>query len=124
MTLSKNVHIHADSLKSWRKELPPELAWDDEDPPSTNIHIAQLRAKYHGVFYMIRRPILHAVIHRLDISPHGSDMKLAEECIRGAVKSTIAFDRVGANPEHEYVRYVSQREGRLPLTNTFGTLHA
>jgi hypothetical protein len=46
----KDVGLQAQSiasiLKIWRRSLPHNLAWHDEDPPSTDINVARLRAKY------------------------------------------------------------------------------
>jgi hypothetical protein len=119
----------ADILKRWRMTLPENLAWDDEESPSTNINIARLRAKYYGGLYMVLRTSLRFAFDSL--GPEHSDRKLdrntlslAHECVESAIRSTIAFDRVGA-PEHSrYTNYESQRQGRLILTNIFGTLHA
>jgi len=52
------------------------------------------------------------------------NIQLVHECIESAIRSTIAFDRVGAPEGSEYRPYKSQRVGRLILTNIFGTLHA
>jgi hypothetical protein len=119
----------ADILKRWRTTLPDNLAWDDEEPPSTNINIARLRAKYYGGLYMVLRTSLRFAFDNL--LPEYSDRKmdrntlsLAHECIESAIRSTIAFDRVGAPERSEYTDFQSQRQGRLILTNIFGTLHA
>lgn len=45
-------------LEDWRRVLPPTLAWDDEDPPATDINVARLRAKYYGSIYVILRAYL------------------------------------------------------------------
>jgi hypothetical protein len=45
-------------------------------------------------------------------------------CINAAIQSTIAFDRVGAREDSEYVGYKSTRTQRLVLTNILGTMHA
>jgi hypothetical protein len=45
-------------------------------------------------------------------------------CINSAVRSTIAFDRVGALENSPYKGYKSTRAHRLIVTNIFGTVHA
>ena len=116
-------------LEGWRAALPNDLQWSDTDPPSADINAARMRAKYYGARYLINRPLLHSAIHSLEpngisnaavpqrSSPasvkHGRvDQEVYEAskiCVEAAVKSTIAFDGV---------------EGRLIVTNIFGTAHA
>ncbi|KAF2478121.1 uncharacterized protein BDR25DRAFT_8237 [Lindgomyces ingoldianus] len=156
--------VHSDILLSWRKVLPAELVWDDNDPPSTDLNIARLRAKFYGGHYMILRHFLYMATHEIELPPgppmsqtsawssqHSSPaavidhratpttmhrtlmdfthdqseiLDAAFQCIRSAIQSTIAFDRVGALPEEPYERYKDTAKHRLILTNIFGTLHA
>ncbi|KAH8701177.1 hypothetical protein GQ44DRAFT_832052 [Phaeosphaeriaceae sp. PMI808] len=129
---------HVDMLESWRKLLPLGLAWKDDDPPATDLKIARLRAKYYGGLYMILRPYLRIAIHTFTPLPQqnllAATADLAEDqrqvietacqCIDAAIRSTIAFDRVGANPDSSYEEFQSTRTERLVVTNIFGTLHA
>ncbi|KAL8681305.1 MAG: hypothetical protein Q9186_002569 [Xanthomendoza sp. 1 TL-2023] len=62
-------HFH-DRLKAWRDLLPIGLQWSDEDPPSSDINTARLRAKYYGAQYIIHRPFLR---HALDNNMHFQD---------------------------------------------------
>lgn len=159
----KEVASHAtsylDILESWRRVLPSELAWKDEDPPPTDLNVARVRAKYYGALYMMLRPYLRIASHGIDYPPShysgswshhnspaaGGDsatttnrnvnmvdlsddqrklIEVASRCIDSAVRSTIAFDRVGAEPDSPYENFKSTRTKRLVLTNIFGTLHA
>jgi hypothetical protein len=151
--VAKTARVHADILLSWRKMLPPRLAWHDDDPPSTDINIARLRAKFYGGHYMILRPFLHLAVHELDFPPdfplhsrsHNSSpaangesigtimdlstdqsgvLTVAGHCINSAIQSTIAFDRVGADPNSPYRLYEYDFQSRFTVTNIFGTLHA
>ncbi|KAI5364420.1 hypothetical protein J4E82_011467, partial [Alternaria postmessia] len=45
-------------------------------------------------------------------------------CIDAAIRSTIAFDRVGEEPGSQYQYFQLARRKRLIVTNIFGTLHA
>ncbi|KAF2012228.1 hypothetical protein BU24DRAFT_412742 [Aaosphaeria arxii CBS 175.79] len=158
--------VHAEILRSWRLLLPPDLIWDDEDPPSEDLNIARLRAKFYGGLYMILRPFLDMAVHEMelppgpprsssvwssqtnspamandsvatpttqhsnrasfvDLTPEQSEiLKVAGECVQSAMRSTIAFDRVGADPNTPYNEYYDTPKRRLILTNIFGTLHA
>ncbi|PGH06673.1 hypothetical protein AJ79_06457 [Helicocarpus griseus UAMH5409] len=51
------------NLESWRTGLPEDLRWQESDPPSDNIIIARMRAKYYGARYIIHRPLLHHALH-------------------------------------------------------------
>jgi hypothetical protein len=46
------------------------------------------------------------------------------QCTDSAIRSTIAFDRVGASENSSYKGYKSKRRRRLVITNIFSTLHA
>lgn len=158
------ARVHADILLSWRRLLPAELAWDDEDSPATDINIARLRAKFYGGHYMILRPFLMLAVHEIELPPgaprsswssqasspaatteagtptnaqmqYGRGLMdltteqtgvitIAHQCIDSAIQSTIAFDRVGADPSTTYAEFIDRPQERLVLTNIFGTLHA
>jgi hypothetical protein len=156
----KEANSLSDTLHLWRKLLPPTLAWNDKDPPATDINVARLRAKFYGALYMILRPFLYSAMITLDAQPaptssmcspgtvdpsttpnstskyynNSTDLsasferhefyKFAHQCITGAIQSTIAFDRVGAEPGSPYEGYRPTRTRRLILTNIFGTMHA
>ncbi|KAL8782601.1 MAG: hypothetical protein Q9213_005233 [Squamulea squamosa] len=67
-------HFH-DRLQAWRNLLPIGLQWSDDDPPSSDINTARLRAKYYGAQYIIHRPFLrHALDNKMEFqdsaSPH------------------------------------------------------
>lgn len=56
-------------LEQWRETLPPQIQWDDSDPPAKDINAARLRAKYYGAKYIIHRPFLNFYIHGLVNDP-------------------------------------------------------
>ncbi|KAI4633961.1 uncharacterized protein J4E87_001130 [Alternaria ethzedia] len=149
---------HKEILEGWRKLLTPELAWSDDELPSTDLNIARVRAKYYGGLYMMLRPYLKLASHTLEFPPpppgttgaaqHNSPspypsaatnrnvqmvdlsedqhkiIKIACQCIDAAIRSTIAFDRVGEEPGSTYHYFTPTRKKRLIVTNVFGTLHA
>ena len=136
-------------LERWLELLPPPLTWNDDDPPDTDINVARLRAKVYGARYIIHRPFLNYALHSPGLrdsidrqltslrkpqfeSPTGREqgamappsrerserdteiqeiLRSAEQCIDAAIRSTEAFDGV-------------RRQGRLIVTNIFGTAHA
>lgn len=119
------------------------IGWDDHDNQSPDLNTARLRAKYYGAEYMMSRPFLHHAIHCTaaekiqlneawnfastlpienfnifqkpqNIPPSVDERALrtifaCHKCITAAFNSTYAFDKV---------------EGRLMITNIFGTMHA
>lgn len=158
--VAHHANTHIGILDSWRRVLPAELAWEDDDPPSTDLNIARVRAKYYGGLYMMLRPYLRIASHTIEFPPNAASaaqssqhnspapgdyvstptnrsiqmVELSEgqrrvigvacQCIESAIRSTIAFDRVGALPNSPYTDFKSTRTRRLVLTNIFGTLHA
>ncbi|KAL2872284.1 putative C6 finger domain protein [Aspergillus lucknowensis] len=61
---STNVQeILSMNLNLWRSSLPKEMKWHDKDPPSTDINVARMRAKYYGARYIIHRPLLYHALH-------------------------------------------------------------
>ncbi|EOA85329.1 uncharacterized protein SETTUDRAFT_137903 [Exserohilum turcica Et28A] len=60
---------HVGVLENWRKLLSPELAWSDDEYPSTDLNIARVRAKYYGGLYMMLRPYLKLASHVLEFPP-------------------------------------------------------
>ncbi|KAL2834499.1 hypothetical protein BDW59DRAFT_48228 [Aspergillus cavernicola] len=51
------------NLELWRSSLPPEMKWNTNDPPSPDINVARMRAKYYGARYIIHRPLLYHALH-------------------------------------------------------------
>jgi hypothetical protein len=39
------------------------MKWKDTDPPSKDINVARMRAKYYGARYIIHRPLLYHALH-------------------------------------------------------------
>jgi hypothetical protein len=61
----------------------------------------------------------------MDLSTDQSGvLTVAGHCINSAIQSTIAFDRVGADPNSPYRLYEFDFQSRFTVTNIFGTLHA
>lgn len=140
-----------DNLTKWRTMLPPQLQWEETDPPATDINAARLRAKYYGGQYVILRPFLYLAVHEIELPPnapisalssqHSSPaamadvnlvnldndqmqvLDIAQKCLSSAIQSTIAFDRVGATGGL-YRPFEDTAPQRLIVTNIFGTLHA
>ena len=108
-------------LQEWRQTLPERLRWDDDAEPAKNINDARLRGKYYGARYVIHRPFLHHVLQdefrehsapkdrQLHTKEKEGILGMARKCISAAKASTTSFDGL---------------EGRLVITNIFGTTHA
>ncbi|EYE97356.1 putative C6 finger domain protein [Aspergillus ruber CBS 135680] len=61
---SSNVQeILSMNLQLWRSSLPEVMRWRDGDPPSKEINVARMRAKYYGARYIIHRPLLYHALH-------------------------------------------------------------
>ncbi|KAE8397232.1 hypothetical protein BDV37DRAFT_292333 [Aspergillus pseudonomiae] len=55
--------ILSTNLELWRNSLPPAMRWKDTDPPSEELTVARMRAKYYGARYIIYRPSLYHALH-------------------------------------------------------------
>jgi hypothetical protein len=156
-----DARVHAQILENWRVMLTPELAWKDDELPSTDLNIARMRAKYYGGLYMMLRPYLRLASHVLEFPsppsgtrgasqhnspvPYGNHVStpasrngqmvgfsddqreviyICTKCIDSAIRSTIAFDRVGEELDSQYTYFTPTRKTRLIVTYVFGTLHA
>ena len=130
-----------ETLRGWREALPPELAWEDSEPPSRDINAARLRGKFYGAKYIIHRTFLrYALEHDLFSDTEHPSMggstqdrknslmappdtaaqiqrneilKSCKTCIEAARQSTIAFDGIIYEPDRRFI-----------VTNIFGTAHA
>ncbi|RYN17062.1 hypothetical protein AA0119_g11494 [Alternaria tenuissima] len=67
--VAERARSHIAVLDSWRRVLPEFLAWKDGDPPSTDLNLARLRAKYYGGSYMMLRPYLRIASHITEYAP-------------------------------------------------------
>ncbi|KFY31510.1 hypothetical protein V493_01039 [Pseudogymnoascus sp. VKM F-4281 (FW-2241)] len=93
----------------------PNLVWYENDSPSSNILNARLRAKKYGAEVITTRHFLRMVLNsrydgngNMEISE--PIMEFAQKCIRAMFNSAQAFWGMG--------------EGRLVVTNVWGTSHA
>lgn len=66
---------HESILTTWRRQLPIQLNWADDDPPSSDILAARLRAKYYGAQYIINRPFLDYALHIMPGLKEGRSME-------------------------------------------------
>jgi hypothetical protein len=94
------ARLHADILLSWRRLLPAELSWDDSDPPSTDINIARLRAKFYGGHYMILRPFLYLVVHEIELPPGPPTSGWSSQ-----TSSPAAIPESAATPTHAHMHH-------------------
>ena len=93
----------------------PNLVWSENDPPSSDILEARLRAKMYGAEVITTRHFLRMVLNsqydggkNIAISPQ--IMEFAQQCIRAMFHSAQAFWGI--------------KGGRLVVTNVWGTSHA
>ncbi|MCJ1405752.1 hypothetical protein MMC11_008982 [Xylographa trunciseda] len=140
-------------LRAWRKLLPQQLRWNDDDPPDSDINVARLRAKYYGARYIIHRPFLECALHskklRGSLDRYIGSLSHAHIGLPSMTKGTMRppireqyREPVGRDDQVKEiissVQYcieaailsteafdvVRLRAGRLIVTNIFGTAHA
>jgi hypothetical protein len=122
-------------LQSWRKVLPPELQWKDDDSLSSDVLVARLRAKYYGAAYIINRPYVYLALHdnvpldgirvmalrvkdlkaSFDDDTIEDGLQACQRCIAAALYSTTALD--GLAPGIGMSR-------RPRISNLYGTVTA
>ena len=132
---------HESILSYWRETLPPNLRWNDDDPPPSDILQARLRAKYWGARYVINRPFLDFALH---IMPHAKDGRNIEDVAKDVHnnprdKAEIHLFKAIELMGDKEVWNASKRcidaaeystvafdgiSGRLIVTNIHGTAHA
>ncbi|ELR05856.1 hypothetical protein VC83_08305 [Pseudogymnoascus destructans] len=93
----------------------PNLVWGDDDPPSSDILEARLRAKMYGAEVITTRHFLRMVLNsqydgNKNVVISAPIMQFAQRCIRAMFHSAQAFWGI--------------QGGRLVVTNVWGTSHA
>ncbi|EHA18725.1 hypothetical protein ASPNIDRAFT_119094 [Aspergillus niger ATCC 1015] len=66
------------NLEQWRKDLPESMTWKDTDPPSPDINVAHMRAKYYSAQYLIHRPLLYYALHHSSLGPCGRSIPVPQ----------------------------------------------
>ncbi|KAL2383271.1 hypothetical protein RJZ90_002730 [Blastomyces dermatitidis] len=88
------------NLEAWRTGLPDNMRWEETDPPSDNIIIARMRAKYYGARYIIHRPLLHHALHPMAKSLPGTANSVPSPSASTVSSSQSQASRLSANPAH------------------------
>ncbi|OJJ51851.1 hypothetical protein ASPSYDRAFT_63108 [Aspergillus sydowii CBS 593.65] len=149
---SPNVQeILSIDLDLWRNSLPQKMRWSDNEPPSPDINVARMRAKYYGARYIIHRPLLYHALHYCgpntaissEVSPSLTHGQYAPSMT--CMSNDLGSVRGGNGTAHMY-RDLPQKlrrackvcllsavrsteafdaiKGRPVVTNIFGTAHA
>ncbi|CAN9172120.1 unnamed protein product, partial [Alternaria alternata] len=92
-------------LEFWRSVLPSQLAWEDEELPSTDPLMASLRAEYYNDRVKLLRPYLGIIRNcecfnvAVDRPPAGQRklFGVALDWVNSALSSIIALDRIGTS---------------------------
>jgi hypothetical protein len=118
-------------LECWRSVLPSQLAWEDEELPSTNPLMASLRAEYYNDRVKLLRPYL-GIIRNCECfnvavdRPSAGQQKLsgvALDWVNSALSSIIAFDRIGTNYDGAYETYRTASRSSVMMSNPVEILH-
>ncbi|RMJ21965.1 C6 finger domain protein [Aspergillus sp. HF37] len=144
-TEGKNLHeILNLTLTQWRATLPEDLRWNDHDPPSEDINIARLRAKFYGARYIIHRPVLYYYLEMFppsseaDPSPAPLDSQMADYIYQRGPSASGEEGAFGKLPQDKQKAckacinsaiqstraFDGVKGGRPVVTNIFGTGHA
>lgn len=83
------------------------MRWNDKDPPSNNINVARLRAKYYGARYIIHRPLLHHALH--PIAPKQPQPQVAAESPALSAVSSSQSHASPAFPHNPHTELTMER---------------
>ncbi|KAF7115349.1 hypothetical protein CNMCM5793_002165 [Aspergillus hiratsukae] len=86
------------NLELWRNSLPDIMKWKDTDPPSKDINVARMRAKYYGARYIIHRPLLYHALHYAGLPPNPTSASV--ESPAGSVLSGSKSQQVSPSITH------------------------
>lgn len=132
---------HNDSeLLGWRRVSSQVHKWNDDEPPSEDILIARMRAKYYGARYISTRPYLDYVLHIKQRAEGGASLEEVTRDARGDPRpNELALFRAMwmMDPEVVVARAktcvrsaissttsLDNITERLVVTNIMGTAHA
>ncbi|KAF2858849.1 hypothetical protein K470DRAFT_220355 [Piedraia hortae CBS 480.64] len=132
---------HGEILNAWRAGLPPELSWNDDDEPPSNILDARLRGKYYGARFIVNRPFLDYALHIMPRLGKGESIKEIAKDGRGrprAAADVHLFEAISTMEERNIWQACERCiaaavkstlafdgiPGRLVVTNIHGTAHA
>ncbi|KAF4236882.1 hypothetical protein CNMCM8980_002701 [Aspergillus fumigatiaffinis] len=87
------------NLELWRNSLPEVMKWKDTDPPSNDINVARMRAKYYGARYIIHRPLLYYALHFAGL-PNPNPTSALAESPAGSVLSGSESQQVSPSLPH------------------------
>ncbi|SMR53960.1 unnamed protein product [Zymoseptoria tritici ST99CH_1E4] len=132
---------HQTFLEAWRKNLPDEYQWHDDDQPPSDILDARLRAKYWGARYVSSRPFLDYALHimpGLELGKKLEDIATDADGNRRH-KADVHLFRAINGMGHDHIWAAARRcveaaihstvafdnvPPRLIVTNIHGTAHA
>jgi hypothetical protein len=103
-------------LGRWKNVLPPQLRWEDDEPPPADINAARLRAKYYGARYIIHRPFVHHALHPL--VPHGTYPVLPEDAstqLAGRLSNQNSPTNLAAMPVNPTFEPTGRRKGGMAM---------
>jgi hypothetical protein len=87
------------NLELWRNSLPEIMKWKDTDPPSNDINVARMRAKYYGARYIIHRPLLYHALHFAGL-PNINPTSASVESAAGSVLPSSESEQVSPPLPH------------------------
>lgn len=127
------------TLEVWRS-ISSSFAWDDNDPPPSDILAARLRAKYYGATYISTRPYLDFALHVREHLKDGTPLEKVTVDAFGKVRDfelalframqTMPSDMIKQKARTCVWAAIKSTEAfdgvpdRLIVTNITGTAHA
>ena len=118
-------------MEQWRSSIIPQLAWNDQDPPSTIHSMASLRVEFYGGVAALLLPYMKFLkfVDRIEVS--GKELSKGQQGIidiiynwtRYTLYNIIAFDCIGAVDNQAYKKFRGISSSLVIMGNPVNTLH-
>ncbi|KAF5844096.1 hypothetical protein GGP41_001459 [Bipolaris sorokiniana] len=118
-------------MEQWRSSIIPQLAWNDQDPPSTIHSMASLRVEFYGGVAALLLPYMKFLkfVDRIEVS--GKELSKGQQGIihviyqwkKYALYNITAFDCIGAVDGHVYKTFRGTSSSLVIMGNPVNTLH-
>jgi hypothetical protein len=119
-------------FRYWKSHLLlPHLRWEDEEPPSTDLLMASLRAEYYKSITRLLQPYLKILRSCgcltgtvAKSSARGGFIGVVRSWVQAALSSIVPFDRIGEFANSPYEACRSTSKSPVMLSNPVETLHS
>lgn len=128
---TSSAELKINIMERWRSSNISNVAWNDQDPPSSNHLMASLRAEYYGGVAALLLPYLRILKFLDRMEDSGKELSKGQQGIiyiiqqwaRYALDSITAFDCIGAVDGYVYKKFRGTSSSLVIMGNPVNTLH-